>query len=63
MFILLNKHKDLFDGSIEAFDVPPIQLEVREGTDPVHSRYFPVHHMHKEILYKEIQRMIALSIL
>ena len=30
--ILLNKYEDLFDGSLWYFNVPPIKLEVKEGT-------------------------------
>ena len=43
--------------------LPPIELEVKQGTEPVHSRPFPVPHIHKETLYKEIQRMVAMNIL
>ena len=42
-------------------DVPPIKLEIREGTEPVHSRTFPAPHIHKDTLYKEIQRIVALK--
>ena len=60
---MLDKYKDLFDGSLRDFNVPPIKLEVREGTEPVHSRPFPVPHINKENVYKEIQRMLALNVL
>ena len=61
--ILLNKYKNLFDGSLGDFNVPPIKLEVKPNTEPVHSRPFPVPHIHRQTLYKEIQRMVALGIL
>ena len=35
--ILLNKYKNLFDGSLGDFNVPPIKLEVKPNTEPVHS--------------------------
>ena len=60
---LLNKYKDLFDGSLGDFNVPPIKLEIKPGTEPVHSRPVPVPHIHRLTLYEEIQRMLALGIL
>ena len=61
--ILLNKYKTLFDGSLGDFNVPPVKLEVKPNTEPVHSRHFLVPHIHRQTLYKEIQRMVALGIL
>ena len=50
---LVNKYKDLFDGSLGDFNVPPVKLEVKPGTEPVHSRQFPVTHIHRQTLYKK----------
>ena len=62
--ILLNRYNNLFDGNIGDFNVPPpIKLEVKSNIEPVHSRPFPVPHIHMQTLYKEIQRMVALVIL
>ena len=61
--ILLNKYKNLFDGSLGDFNFPPIKLEVKSNTEPVHSRPFHVPRIHRYTLYKEIQRMAALGIL
>ena len=41
MHSLLNKYKDLFDGSLGYFSVPPITLEVKPSTEPVHSSVIP----------------------
>ena len=61
--ILSNKYQYVFDGSLGDLNVPPIELEVKKGSEPVHSRPLPISHIHKENLYKEIQRMVILNIL
>ena len=60
---MLNKYKELFNGSLGDFNVPPIKLEIKPGTELVHSRSFHVPHIHRQTLYKEIQRMLVLGIL
>ena len=44
---LLNKYKELFDGSVGYFNVPPINLEGKPGTEPVHDRPFLVPQIKK----------------
>ena len=61
--ILLNEYTDLFGGSLGDINVHSIKLEVKEGTEPVHSRPFSVPHIHKETIYKKLQCMVALNIL
>ena len=60
---MLNKHISLFGESLGDFNIPPIKLEIKLNTEPVHSRPFPVPHIHSQTLYKEINRMAALGIL
>ena len=50
---LLNKCKDLFDGSFGDLNVPHVKLEVKPGTEPVHTRPFHVPHIQRQILYKK----------
>ena len=63
MQILLNKYKELFNGTLWYLNVPSIKLEVKPDMEPIHSRPFPVPHIYTQTLYKEIQRMVALGIL
>ena len=44
--IFLNKYKELFDGSLGNFDIPSVKLEVNQGTEPEHTRPFPVPHIY-----------------
>ena len=60
---MLNKYKDPFGGSLEDFNVPPVKLGLKLGTEPVHTRPFHVLHIHMQTLYKKIQRMVALGML
>ena len=57
-----NNYEDLFDGSLGDINILFIKLELKEGTDPIHSMHFHVSHVQKETLYKEMQRIVALNI-
>ena len=61
--VLLNKYKELCDVTLGDSNIPPIKLEKKVGAEPVHSKPFPVPHIHRDTLYKEIRRMEALGIL
>ena len=52
----------MFDGTLGDFDTPPVQIDLKEGVQPVHSRYFHVPYVHTKHLLKEIQRIVALGI-
>ena len=60
---MLNNYKELFDGTLGDFNIPPIKLEKNVGSEQAHSKPFPVPYIHRDTLYKEIQRMEALGIL
>ena len=60
---LLRKYEYLFDGTLGDFNTPPVQLVLKEGVHPLNSRAFPVPHVHKKTLLKEILRMESLGIL
>ena len=53
LWIFLNKYEDLFDGSLGDFNVPPFELEIKEGTTSVHSMPFPVPRIHKKSLHRD----------
>ena len=36
----------------ETLMFPPVEFEVKLGTEPVHNKSFPVPHMHMQTLYK-----------
>ena len=53
--VLLNKYEELFDGTLGDFNTPPIKLEKKAGAEPVHSKPFPVPHIHRDTLKKKDQ--------
>ena len=63
LLVLLHKYEDIFDSTLGYSDTPPVRLDLKEGVQLVHSRSFPVSHVHKEPFLKEIQRMVAFGVL
>ena len=53
----------MFDGSLGDFKTSPVHLELKEGAKPYHGKAFPVPHIHKKTLKKEIERLVALGVL
>jgi len=51
---LLQEFEELFDGSLGEWQTPPISLELKEDAIPYHGRAYPVPHVHKDTLKKEI---------
>ena len=60
---LLQKYESLFDGTLGEWNLPPVDLELKEGTEPFCSRAFPVPKIHEETLRKEIARLIEIGVL
>ena len=45
---LLHNCEYLFDSSLCDVDTPPVHLDVKEGSEPVHSRPFPALLIHRD---------------
>ena len=60
---LLKKFEHLFDGSLGDFETSPVHLDLKEGAKPYHGKAFPVPHIHKETLKREIERLVSLGVL
>lgn len=60
---LLNKYKDLFDGSLGKWNEEPIKLELKEGATPYHARPFPIPKCHAETLKMEVERLVEIGVL
>ena len=60
---LLQEFEELFDGSLGEWQTPPISLELKEDAIPYHGRAYPVPHIHKDTLKKEIKRLVEIGVL
>jgi transposase InsO family protein len=61
---LLNKFKDLFDGTLGTWNTDPVELELKEGDcKPYHSKPYPVPYSQEQQLKEEIKRLIEYGVL
>ncbi len=60
---LLTQYESLFDGTLSDWNISPVHLELKEVITPFHSRAFPVPHIHKDKLRKEVDRLEKLGVL
>ena len=63
LYKLLVKYKDIFDGSLGAWETDNVDFELKEGAQPVSQRYYPVPHLYKETFKKELDRLVELGVL
>ena len=60
---LLHKHPKLFQGGLGILDVPPVHLEVKEGSKPCHARPCPIPQSVKSTTKKEMDRLESIGVL
>jgi hypothetical protein len=53
----------LFDGTLGDWKTKPVSFQLKEGASPYHGRAFPVPKIHKDILIKEVERLVKLGVL
>jgi hypothetical protein len=63
LFTLLNKYKDLFDGTLGTWTGTPYDIKTKEGIEPYHGRPFPVPKIHELTLKTELDRLVRLGVL
>ncbi len=63
LLALLLKYKELFDGTLGDWKLPPVSIELKEGAKPYHGRPYPIPKIHKATLMKEIDYLIAIGVL
>ncbi len=63
LLALLLKYEELFDGMLGDWRLPPVSIELKEGTKPYHGRPYPIPKIHKATLMKEIDCLIAIGVL
>ncbi len=47
----------LFDGTLGDWKLPHVSFELKEGMKPYHGRPYPIPHIHKAVLMKEIKQL------
>jgi hypothetical protein len=63
LFLLLNKYKDLFDGTLGTWTGTPYDIKVKDGAEPYHGRPFPVPKIHELTLKTELDCLEKLGVL
>lgn len=63
LILLLQEFEELFDGTLGTWQTPPVHLELKEGATPYHGKAFPVPHIHKDTLKKEVERLEEIGVL
>ena len=60
---LLKKHEYLFEGKLGLWNTPPVDLELKDGVKPYHTRPYPIPHIHKRTFKKELDRLCEIGVL
>ena len=60
---LLRKFDELFDGTLGTLKIYPVYLQLKDTANPIFSRPYPVPKVHKELLKKEVERLVLLGVL
>ena len=60
---VLQKHEPLFDGTLGKWNVEPLNIKLKPGVTPYHSRAFPIPKIHEETLKKEVRRLERIGVL
>jgi hypothetical protein len=50
---LLLKYKELFDGMLGDWKLPPVSIELKEGAKPYNKRPYPIPKVHTATLMKK----------
>ena len=50
--MILEYFEDLFDGTLVDWDTDPVELELKKGSKPFNSKYYPVPRINKETFPK-----------
>ena len=63
LLALLLEYESLFDGTLGDWDTEPVKFELREEAQPYHGKPFPVPHIHRKTLKKEVERLCDLGVI
>ena len=60
---LLEDFEDLFNGTLGDWATEPVDLELKPGSKPFNSRYYPVPRINKEFFCKEPKRLVEIGVI
>jgi hypothetical protein len=60
---LLLKFEQLFDGTMGKWTLPPVSIQLKEGTKPFHGRPYPIPKIHKATLMKKIDQLVLIGVM
>ncbi len=60
---LLLKFKELFDGTLGDWKLPPVSVELKECAKPYHCRPYPIQKIDKATLMKKIDCLVLIGVL
>jgi hypothetical protein len=63
LLALLLKVKELFDGTLRDWKLPPVSFELKEGAKTYNGRPYPIPKIHKATLMKEIECLVVIGVL
>ncbi len=63
LLALLLKFKELLDGTLRDWKLPPVSFKLKEGAKLYHGRPYPIPKIHKATLMKEIESLVAIGVL
>ena len=63
MLKLLREHEELFDGTLGAWNLEPISLELKPDSKPYHAKPYPVPYSQEKKLREEVDRLVKWEIL
>ena len=63
MLKLLQKYKELFDGTLGDFQMDPVRFNLNLGAKPYHGKAFPIPHTHKVVFKKKVEPLVRLGML
>ena len=61
--MILEYFEDLFDGTLVDWDTDPVELELKKGSKPFNSKYYPVPRINKETFPKELKCLVKIRVL
>ncbi len=63
LLAFLLRFKELFDGMLGDWKLPPVSFELKEGAKPYHGSPYPIPKIHKATLTKEIDHLVLIGVL
>ncbi len=63
LFRLMQKHEELFDGTLGSWNLEPYDVELKEDAKPYHARAYPIPQRHVQTLKTEVYRLCEIGVL